>query len=40
MAGLVDIEDYEDEVVNVCQNGTSGEIIEISDLAIQLPKLP
>ena len=40
MAGLVDIEDYEDPVVNVCPNDTSGEVIDISGLCIQLPKVP
>ena len=40
MAGLVDIEDYEDPVVNICPHGTSGEVIDISGLLIQLPKVP
>lgn len=40
MAGVVDIEDYEDPVVNICPHGTSGEVIDISGLLIQLPKVP
>ena len=40
MAGLVDIEEYEDPVVNVCSNDTSGEVIDISGLCIQLPEVP
>lgn len=40
MAGLVEIEDYEDPVVNVCPNDTSGEVIDISGLCIQLPQVP
>ena len=40
MAGLVDIEGYDQKVINICPNGTSGEVIEIADLFIQLPKKP
>jgi hypothetical protein len=40
MAGVVDIEEYEDPVVNICPHGTSGEVIDISGLLIQLPKVP
>lgn len=40
MAGLVTIEGYDEEVVNICPQGTSGEVIEISGLDIQLPALP
>jgi hypothetical protein len=40
MAGLVDIEGYDQKVVNICPNGTSGEVIEIANLLIQLPKKP
>lgn len=40
MAGLVDIEGYDEKVINICPNGTSGEVIEIADLFIQLPKKP
>ena len=40
MAGLKQIEGYEDEVVNICLNDTEGEIIEISGVYIQLPKKP
>ena len=38
MAGLV-VKDKE-VVINICQNGTQGEVIEISNLSIQLPKQP
>ena len=40
MAGLKDIKDYEDKVVNICSNDTEGDIIEIADLYIQLPNQP
>lgn len=40
MAGLVEIEDYEDSVVNICPQGSVGEVIDISGLYIQLPKVP
>lgn len=40
MAGLVTIKEYPEEVINICPNGTEGEVIEISDLFIQLPKKP
>lgn len=40
MAGLVNLEGYEDEVVNICPHDTKGEVIEISGLEIQLPALP
>ena len=40
MAGLKDIEGYDDSVVNICPNDTEGEIIEISGIDIQLPKKP
>jgi len=38
MAGLV-VKDKE-VLINICQNGTQGEVIEISNLSIQLPKQP
>jgi len=38
MAGLVNIKD--DVVINICPNGTEGEVIELSYLHIQLPKVP
>lgn len=40
MAGLVDIEGYDEKVINICPNNTSGEVIEVADLYIQLPKKP
>ena len=38
--GLVEVEGYDDFVINICPNGTSGEIIELAGLNIQLPALP
>lgn len=40
MAGLVDIEGYDEKVINICPNDTSGDVIEVADLYIQLPKKP
>jgi hypothetical protein len=40
MAGLKMIEGYTAEVINICPHDTAGDIIEISDLQIQLPKVP
>src|SRR5210317_2520966 len=40
MAGLKDIEGYDEKVINICPDDTSGEIIELADLFIQLPKVP
>ena len=40
MAGLKDIKGYDDLVINICPNNTEGEIIELSGLFIQLPKVP
>ena len=40
MAGLKDIKSYEEKVINICPEDTEGEIVEISSLAIQLPKVP
>ena len=40
MAGLKKIEGYSDYVINICPNDTAGDVIEISGLSIQLPKLP
>lgn len=40
MAGLVKVSGYDEYVINICPNGTAGEIIEISDLFIQLPAIP
>lgn len=40
MAGLKRIEGYDEEVINICPNDTDGEILEVGDLYIQLPKTP
>ena len=40
MAGLVDIEGYDEPVINICPNGSEGEIIEIDGIFIQKPKKP
>ena len=40
MAGIKDIEGYDDFVINICPDGTGEEIIEISRLYIQLPEMP
>jgi hypothetical protein len=40
VAGIKDIEGYDDSVVNICPDDSEGEIIEISGIDIQLPKKP
>ena len=40
MAGLKQIEGYDEMVINICPDDTEGDIIEIADLLIQLPKTP
>ena len=40
MAGLKQVEGYDNYVVNICPNNTAGEITEIGGVDIQLPKLP
>lgn len=40
MAGIKDIEGYDDSVVNICPDDSEGEVIEISGIDIQLPKKP
>ena len=40
MAGLKQIEGYDNYVVNICPNDTAGEVITIGDIDIQLPKAP
>ena len=40
MAGLVKAEAYDEMIVNICPNGTSGEVINIDGLYIQLPEQP
>ena len=36
----VEVEGYDDMVVNICLSGTAGEVIDIDGLLIQLPKVP
>ena len=38
MSGLVEIE--EEFVVNICPENTQGDVIELAELQIQLPKTP
>jgi len=40
MAGLKNVEGYENYVVNICPHDTSGEVIQIGGIDIQLPKQP
>lgn len=40
MAGLKQVEGYDNYVVNICPNNTSGEVTEIGGINIQLPKVP
>ena len=40
MAGLKKIDGYKDFVVNICPDDSQGDVIEISDIFIQLPKRP
>ena len=40
MAGLVEIDKYDDLIVSICPMGTTGEIVELGDLLIQLPAKP
>ena len=40
MAGLKKIDGYEEYVVNICPNDTDGDIVEIANIFIQLPKKP
>lgn len=40
MAGLKQVEGYDNYVVNICPNDTSGEVTEIGGVDIQLPKVP
>lgn len=40
MAGLVKAEAYDEMIVNICPDGTSGDIINIDGLYIQIPKQP
>ena len=40
MAGLKNIEGYDEPVINICHNDTEGEIVEIEGLYIQFPEQP
>ena len=40
MAGLVNIEGIDEPVVNICPKGTGGDVINISDVYLQLPAVP
>lgn len=40
MSGIKKIDGYDDMVINICPDDTQGKIIEISDIHIQLPKVP
>ena len=40
MAGLKDIEGYDDKVINICPRDTAGDILEIGELYIQIPAVP
>ena len=40
MAGLVNIEGIDEPVVNICPQGTGGDVINISDVYVQLPAVP
>jgi hypothetical protein len=40
MAGIKELEGFDDSVINICMNDTEGEVIELSGLYIQLPKVP
>ena len=40
MAGLKQIDGYEEEIINICPNDSMGAIIELEGLYIQLPVQP
>jgi len=40
MAGLKKVEGYDEYVVNICPNDSDGEVVEIGEIHIQLPKAP
>ena len=40
MAGLKKVEGYDEYVVNICPNDSDGEVIEVGEIFIQLPKTP
>ena len=40
MSVLLNLKDYDDPAIKICPNGTEGEIIELGDLLICLPKRP
>ena len=40
MPGLKEIKGYDEPVINICLDDSEGEVIELADLYIQLPKVP
>ena len=40
MAGIKNIEGYDEEVINICPNDTAGQVIEVGEIYIQLPEIP
>tara|TARA_R110001592_G_scaffold64118_2_gene196870 strand:- start:8344 stop:10464 length:2121 start_codon:yes stop_codon:yes gene_type:complete len=40
MSVLLDLEEYDDLAIKICPSGTEGEVIELGDLLICLPKRP
>jgi len=40
MSVLLNLEDYEEPAIKICPNGTEGELIELGDVLICLPKRP
>ena len=40
MAGLKQVDGYDEYVVNICPNDTGGEVVEIGGILIQLPETP
>ena len=40
MPGLKEIKGYDEAVINICLDDSEGEVIELADLYIQLPKVP
>jgi len=40
MSVLLDLDEYDDPAVKICPNGTQGELIELGDLFICIPKRP
>lgn len=40
MSKLIEDKDYDDHIINICPNNSLGDVIELADLYIQLPKKP